>query len=338
MKELLEKLSAKINLEENEAYETMLSIMNGNMTPSQIAGFLMGLKMKGETINEISGFVRAMREKANKVTGPEGILDTCGTGGDGASTFNVSTAAAIVVSASGIPVAKHGNKSVSSKCGSADVFQKLGVKIDMQPKQAQKCLHEIGIAFLFAPLYHPSMKHAVIPRREMGIRTVFNILGPMSNPAGVKKQVVGAFNLETAEKMVKVLKNTGSDHVLVMHSEDGLDEISISADTILFELKDGQIQKQKISPEDTGITRQSLKSINGGDESTNADIIRHILNGIKGPQLDITALNAGAAIYTAEAADSIKQGVEIAYDTLLSGKAHTKLAEMIDFSKSITTN
>ena len=338
MKELLEKLSTRINLEENEAYDTMLSIMNGNMTPSQIAGFLMGLKMKGETINEISGFVRAMREKANKVTGPEGILDTCGTGGDGASTFNVSTAAAIVVSASGIPVAKHGNKSVSSKCGSADVFQKLGVKIDMQPEQAQKCLHEIGIAFLFAPLYHPSMKYAVIPRREMGIRTVFNILGPMSNPAGVKKQIVGSFNLETAEKMVKVLKNTGSDHVLVMHSEDGLDEISISADTILFELRDGQIQKHKIRPEDTGITRQSLKSINGGDETTNADIIRQILKGIKGPQLDITALNAGAAIYTAEKSDSIKQGVEIAYDTLLSGKAHTKLAEMIDFSKSISIN
>ncbi len=338
MRELLEKLSANINLEENEAYETMLSIMNGEMTPSQIAGLLMGLKMKGETIDEITGFVRAMREKSNKVVGPEGLLDTCGTGGDGASTFNVSTAAAIVVSAAGIPVAKHGNKSVSSKCGSADVFKKLGVKIDMLPEQAQKCLQEIGLAFLFAPVYHPSMKHAVIPRREMGIRTVFNILGPMSNPAGVKKQVVGAFNLETAEKMVRVLKNTGSEHVLVMHSEDGLDEMSISADTIVFELKDGQIQKQKINPEDIGIAKQSRNSINGGDDTTNADIIRSLLRGVKGPHLDITALNAGAAIYTAGKSDTIKQGVEIAYDTLFSGKACSKLEQIIDFSQSIPAN
>ncbi|MBN2412531.1 anthranilate phosphoribosyltransferase [candidate division KSB1 bacterium] len=338
MRELLEKLSSGINLEENEAYEAMLSIMNGELTPSQIAGFLMGLKMKGETIDEITGFVKAMREKSNKVIGPEGLLDTCGTGGDGASTFNVSTAAAIVVSAAGIPVAKHGNRSVSSKCGSADVFNKLGVKIDMPPDQAQKCLQEIGLAFLFAPVYHPSMKHAVIPRREMGIRTVFNILGPMSNPAGVKKQLVGAFNIETAEKMVRVLKNTGSEHVLVMHSEDGLDEISISADTIVFELKDGQIQKQKIRPEDTGIPKQSRNAINGGDDTMNADIIRTLLQGKKGPSLDITALNAGAAIYTAGKSDSIKQGVEIAYDMLFSGKASAKLAELIDFSSSIPAN
>ncbi len=338
MRELLEKLSAGINLEENEAHETMLSIMNGEFTPSQIAGFLMGLKMKGETIDEITGFVKAMREKSNKVIGPAGLVDTCGTGGDGASTFNVSTAAAIVVSAAGVPVAKHGNRSVSSKCGSADVFKKLGVKIDMLPEQAQNCLQEIGLAFLFAPVYHPSMKHAVIPRREMGIRTVFNILGPMSNPAGVKKQVVGAFNIETAEKIVRVLKNTGSEHVLVLHSEDGLDEISISADTIVFELKNGQIQKQKIRPEDTGIPKQSRNAINGGDDTTNAEIIRALLRGNKGPSLDITALNAGAAIYTAGKSDSIKQGVEIAYDMLFSGKAFSKLEELIEFSSSIPAN
>jgi len=335
MREILEKLSAGINLTENESYAAMLLIMNGEKTASQIAGLLMGLKMKGETIDEITGFVRAMRDKSNKVVGPEGLLDTCGTGGDGASTFNVSTAAAIVVSAAGVPVAKHGNRSVSSKCGSADVFKKLGVKIDMLPEQAQTCLREIGLAFLFAPVYHPSMKHAVVPRREMGIRTVFNILGPMSNPAGVKRQVVGAFNLETAEKMVQVLKNTGSEHVLVMHSEDGLDEMSISADTNVFELRDGEIQKQKIRPEDIGISKQSRDSIYGGDDTINADIIRSLLKGEKGPRLDITALNAGAAIYTAGKSDSIKQGVKIAYDTVFSEKASSKLEELVDYSRSI---
>ncbi len=338
MKELLEKLSSKINLDEPEAYNAMLSIMNGDYTPAQIAGFLMGMRMKGETVTEISGFVRAMRDKSCKVAGPEGMLDTCGTGGDGASTFNVSTAAAIVAAAAGVPVAKHGNKSVSSKCGSADVFQQLGVKIDMEANQAQNCLREVGLAFLFAPVYHPSMKHAVGPRREMGIRTVFNLLGPMSNPAGVKKQVIGVFNLQAAEKMIQVLQKTGSDHVLVIHSEDGLDEISISADTHVFELVNGEIQRQKIRPEDMGIKRQNLSSINGGDAVTNADIITKMLCGVKGPQLDITAFNAGAAIYTSGKSATIHEGVKIAYDTILSGKAKRKLADLINYSSSVPAN
>jgi len=338
MKEILEKLSVQVNLDEQEAYSAMMSIMNGEYTPAQIAGFLMGLRMKGETVPEISGFVRAMRDKSCKVDGPAGMLDTCGTGGDCAFTFNVSTAAAIVTAAAGVPVAKHGNKSVSSKCGSADVFQQLGVKIDMQPEQAQSCLREVGLAFLFAPVYHPSMKHAVAPRREMGIRTVFNILGPMSNPAGVKKQVVGVFNMPTAEKMIQVLKNTGSYHVLVIHSDDGLDEISISADTQVFELVNGEIRQQKLRPEDMGIQRQVLSTINGGDAETNAGIIRNMLKGIKGPQMDITAFNAGAAIYTSGHAASIHEGVKIAYDTILSGRAKRKLADLINFSSSVPAN
>jgi anthranilate phosphoribosyltransferase len=336
--EILEKLSSHIDLEENEANDVMHTVMNGDLTSAQMAGLLMGLKMKGETVGEITGFVRAMRDMATKIKGPGDLIDTCGTGGDGAYTFNISTAAAIVASAADVPVAKHGNRSVSSKCGSADVLQELGVKIDLPPSQAEACLQQVGIAFLFAPVYHTSMKHVAEPRREMGIRTVFNILGPMSNPAQAKRQIIGAFDLETAHKMIQVLKNTGSEHVLLVHSEDGLDEISLGAATHINELKDGEIMYYKIQPEEVGLSKSSVSSIKGADPAVNSNSIQNVLNGDKSPYLDITALNAGAAIYVGGKSESIKQGVEIAFDTIQSGKAKNKLNDLIEFTNSYAVN
>ena len=338
MKEILEKLSGLKDLTEQEALQTMTSIMDGEATPNQIAGFLMGLKIKGETTTEISAFVRAMLSRANTIVGPRGVIDTCGTGGDASSTFNISTAAALVTAAAGVPVAKHGNRSVTSKCGSADVFKEMGFNIEMPPQLAEQCLAQTGIAFLFAPLYHPSMKHAVIPRREMGIRTVFNILGPLANPAGVKKQVIGAFNLDAAEKMIAVLKALGSEHALVLHSRDGLDEISLGAVTDAFELKNGEINRLEISPQELGLATQPISSIKGGDAVENAGMVRDILSGKQGATTDITALNAGAAIYVAGAADSIKSGIDMAFDAIRSGKAKAKLEQLIDFSASVKPN
>ncbi len=338
MKAVLDKLANQTALNNDEAYETMLSIMNGELTPVQIAAFLMGLKIKGETTEEISAFVKAMLNKANIISAPAGTIDTCGTGGDGSSTFNISTASSIVTAAAGIPVAKHGNRSVSSKCGSADVFKALGMNIELSPEQAEKCLHETGLVFLFAPLFHPSMKHAVVPRREMGIRTVFNILGPMSNPAQVKRQVIGAFNLQTAEKMVNVLKSLGSEHIMVIHSQDGLDEFSISSDTDVFELVNGEIKQYTISPESVGISKQPIESVKGNEADENAQIIKSILDGEKGAKTDITALNAGAAMYVGGKSSSIKEGVELAFETIYSGKAKNKLNECIEFTQSLTVN
>lgn len=338
IKEVLEKLGSHIDLTVDEATKVMTLVMNGELTSAQTAGLLMGLKMKGETVDEITGFVRVMRDKATKIKGPENIVDTCGTGGDGASTFNISTAAAIVASAAKVPVAKHGNRSVSSKCGSADVLQELGVKIDLLPSQAEACLHKVGFAFLFAPLYHSSMKHVAGTRREMGIRTIFNILGPMSNPAQANRQVIGAFELATAKKMIQVLKNNGSEHVLLVHSEDGLDEISLSAATHINELSNGEIKYYKITPEEVGISSSLVDTIKGAEAKTNADIIRHILNGKKDSYANVTALNAGAAIYVGGKADSIKEGIEIAFETIQTGKAKKKLHDIIDFTQSYSTN
>ena len=336
--EMLQKVSQGIDLTESEAEQTMHAIMDGQCTDAQIAGLLVGLKMKGETVDEISGFVRAMRAKATRIEGPPNVIDTCGTGGDGSGTFNISTAAAIVAAAAGIPVAKHGNRSVSSKCGSADVLQQLGVKIDLTPDQAEECLKEVGIAFLFAPVYHASMKHVAGPRREMGLRTVFNILGPMSNPAMARRQVIGTFNAEVAKKMARVLNQTGSEHVMVVHSADGLDEISICADTHVSELKDGEIREYKVRPEEFGFSTSPLESVKGNDAAENANIIRSIFRGGDGPPRDVTALNAGAAIYVSGRVASLKEGVELAVETLQNGKAEQKLKQLIDFTQSTGAN
>lgn len=338
IRDILTKISERVDLEEREAMDVMLAVMDGQWTSAQIASLLMGLKMKGETIDEITGFVKAMRQKATKISGPDKLIDTCGTGGDGVGTFNISTAAAIVAAAAGIPVAKHGNKSVSSKCGSADVLQELGVKIDLKPDQAESCLQNVGITFLFAPFYHASMKYAAEPRRDMGIRTVFNILGPMSNPAGVKRQVIGTFNLDVAEKMAYVLAKTGSEHVLVVHSEDGLDEISLSASTHVHELKDGNVRYRKISPEEMGMQMSTIGAIKGDDPAANKTILTKLLDGGSGPYCDITALNAGASIYVGGQAASIREGVTMASELIASGQAKKKLEELINYTNSFTAN
>ncbi len=335
IRETLEYVSHGLDLSEDHALKVMTDIMNGEWTASQIAGFLMGLKIKGETVSEISGFVTAMRDKAVTIKSPEYVTDTCGTGGDGHHTFNISTASAFVTAAAGVPVAKHGNRSVSSKCGSADVLAELGVKIDMLPDDAEKCLDDVGMAFLFAPVYHASMKHAVTPRREMGVRTVFNMLGPMSNPASTKRQVVGTFNMEAADKMAKVLAKTGSEHVMVVHSADGMDEISISDETHVNEVVNGQITSYTVSPEIFGMNMAPLSSVKGGTAVDNADILQRIFNGEPGPFTDITVLNAGAAIYVSGRTDSFAEGVKLARELIRSGKAKQKLADLIEYSQSL---
>jgi len=330
--QILNDLSGGKALNREQARTVMSEIMDGKWTPAQIAGLLMALKMKGETVEEITGFVQAMREKAASIRAPEDAVDTCGTGGDGAHSFNISTAAAIVAAAAGVKIAKHGNRSVSSKCGSADVLQELGVKIDLQPEQAETCLQETGIVFLFAPIYHASMKHAVTPRREMGIKTVFNILGPMSNPANTKRQVVGAYDLSVAEKIVQVLRESGSEHVLVVHSDDSMDEISLSGPTTIFELKNDQVNSYKISPEDFGLNTQPKESVVGGDSETNALMLRRIFSGVKSPHTDVTVLNAAAAIYVAGKASTLQEGIKIASEVIASGKAAQKLHEFVAVS------
>lgn len=331
---VLNKITSNINLSRQESFDVMIKLMDGQLTDAQIAGFLVSLKMKNETVEEISGFVQALRGKATTISGPEDVIDTCGTGGDGTGTFNISTASAIVASAAGVTVAKHGNRSVSSKCGSADVLGELGVRIDLSPEQAQKCLHKVGIAFLFAPLYHASMKYAAGPRRELGIRTVFNILGPMVNPANTKRQVIGAFNLETAEKMINVLQVTGSEHVLVVHSTDGLDEISLSAPTNVFELQNNKISQYQISPDDFELAKADINELEGNTLNDNAEIIKSILEGANGPKTDIVAFNAGAAIYVSGKTPSIGAGIKLAQNILETGQAKKKLAELVKFTQN----
>ncbi|MBD3383762.1 anthranilate phosphoribosyltransferase [candidate division KSB1 bacterium] len=334
--EILTSVSEGRHLQQQQARDVMSAIMQGHWTSTQTAALLMALKMKGETVSEITGFVEAMRDYAEKINGPAGMIDTCGTGGDGRHTFNISTAAALVAAAAGVAVAKHGNRSVSSRSGSADILQALGVKIDLTPQQAERCLNQIGIAFLFAPLFHRSMKHAVVPRKEMGIRTVFNILGPMSNPAGARRQLVGAFNRAVTEKMIKVLKATGSEHVMVVHSDDGLDEISISHRTHVTELKDNEIHSYSLHPADVGCKAYPKDSVYGGTPQDNADIMKHVLTGQDSGYSEVTAMNGGAAIYVAGKTATLKDGVQYARELLKNGGAKRKLDELVEITRSIS--
>ena len=294
IKEIISKVIVGDDLMADEAYEVMNEIMEGRATEAQIAAFITALRLKGETVDEITGFTRVMREKATRIEHqtPD-VVDTCGTGGDGTHTFNISTAAAIVAAAAGATVAKHGNRSVSSSCGSADVLKELGVNIELEKEKVEQCLDEVGIGFLFAPLLHKAMKYAIGPRREIGIRTVFNILGPLTNPAGAKAQLLGVYDAALTETMAAVLKNLGSKHVFVVHGDDGLDEISTTSSTKVSELKDGTIKNYKIQPEDFDIPSADMESLRGGDPAANAQIIESIFDGAPGPQRDIVVLNAG---------------------------------------------
>jgi anthranilate phosphoribosyltransferase len=310
--------------------DTMRLIMTGEATPAQVGGFLIGLRMKGESIDEIAAAAGVMRELASKVeVDKDHLVDTCGTGGDSSGSFNISTASAIVVAAAGGKVAKHGNRSISSKSGSADVLETAGVNLEISPEQVASCVNEIGVGFMFAPLHHSAMKHAIGPRREMAVRTIFNVLGPLTNPAGAPNQVLGVFSKDLVEPLAHVLKRLGSNHVLVVHAEDGMDEISIAAPTFVAELNDGVVTTYTIQPEDFGMSRADLEQIRATDSAHSLEIIKGIFNNTAGPAKDIVCLNAGAAIYAAGLTASLAEGVKKAQDVIASGAVAEKLEQLI---------
>ncbi|MFO7295571.1 MAG: anthranilate phosphoribosyltransferase [Caldicoprobacter sp.] len=335
LSEALKKIVSGEHLTQQEAALAMDDIMDGNATPSQIGAFLVALRMKGETIPEITGCAVSMRLKAKRVELDDYAIDTCGTGGDGGRTFNISTAVAIIAAAAGVKVAKHGNRAVSSKSGSADVLEALGVKIEMSPEMVVECIKRTHIGFLFAPHYHVSMKNVVGPRRELGVRTIFNILGPLTNPAGVKGQVLGVYDRRLVHSLAEVLKNLGTQRALVVHGMDGLDEITTTTRTIVSEIKGGEIIDYEIDPAEYGIPYARLQDIAGGDAKHNAELIMRILKGERGPARDIVLLNAAAALYVGNAAESIREGLEKATYLIDSGAAYEKLKEFIRVSREV---
>ena len=321
------------DLSSDEMTAVMQTIMTGEATPAQIGGFLVGLQMKGETITEIAAAAKVMRSLATPVdiTGDH-IVDTCGTGGDGASTFNVSTASAFVVAAAGAKVAKHGNRSISSSSGSADVLEAAGVNLDITPAQVKHCVDTVGVGFMFAQKHHGAMKFAIGPRREMAVRTLFNLLGPLTNPAQAPNQVLGVFDKKWVEPMAHVLKELGSQHVLIVHADDGLDEISIGSNTSVSELKEGIISNYTIQPEDFGLTRCDISQLAVNNAQESLAIIKELFAGKLGAARDIVVLNAGAAIYAADLTSSLSKGVEQAKVIIDSGKAQEKLDALITCS------
>ena len=324
------------DLSGKEMTDVMQMIMTGQATQAQIGGFLIGLRMKGETVDEITAAAKVMRALATHVNvhGPH-LVDTCGTGGDGVATFNISTASAFVVAAAGGKVAKHGNRSVSSKSGSADVLEAAGVNINLTPAQVARCIDEAGVGFMFAPLHHGAMKHAIGPRREMGVRTLFNLLGPLTNPAGAPNQLIGVFSHHWVEPLAHVLKNLGSSHVMVVHADDGMDEISIGSPALVAELKTGQISTYTISPEQFGMKRSDISLLTVASAQQSLDIIKRIFAGEAGPARDIVALNAGAAIYVAGLSDTLASGVNKALQAIASGAAKKKMASLVELSNRV---
>lgn len=320
----------KQNLSLEEMKAVMRLIMTGEATPAQIGGFLVGLRMKGETVDEVVAAASVMRELSTRVeVETEHLVDTCGTGGDLSGSFNISTASAFVVAASGARVAKHGNRSISSKSGSADVLEAAGVNLELTPAQVADCVNAIGIGFMFAPMHHNAMKYAIGPRREMAVRTIFNVLGPLTNPAGAPNQVMGVYSRDWVVPLAEVLKRLGSEHVLVVSSEDGMDEISISAPTLVAELKDGAVKSYSIQPEDFGMQRAALASIRAADAQDSLHIIKGVLANQPGAARDIVCLNAGAAIYVAGVTDSLAAGVQRAAEVIAEGRAAEKLQQLV---------
>lgn len=331
IREAIDRVIHRDDLSETEMEGVMGQIMEGEASPAQIASLITGLRMKGETVLEVVGAARAMRGRARKLSVPGGDwLDTCGTGGDGSFTFNISTAAALVASGCGLAVAKHGNRSVSSSCGSADVLRELGVNIECAPELVEKCLAEVGVAFFFAPLWHPAMKFAIGPRREIGIRTVFNLLGPLTNPAGATRQLLGVYDSRWVKALAEVLERLGSRRVMVVNSQDGLDEISLSGITRVAELKEGEIRNYELSPEDFGLPRFELAKIQTRSPQDNARIILGVLSGEKGPHRDVVLVNAAAALSVGGKAGSFREGVELAKNSIDSGAAGEKLRKLAE--------
>jgi len=336
MQQAIAAVIDKRDLSTDEMASVMRLIMTGEATQAQIGGFLIGLRIKGETVDEITGAAQVMRDLVKRVdiSGPH-LVDTCGTGGDGASIFNVSTAGAFVVAAAQGQVAKHGNRSISSKSGSADVLEAAGINLDLTPEQVAGCIVEIGLGFMFAPAHHSAMKHAIGPRKEMGVRTIFNVLGPLTNPALVKNQVLGVFSRDLVRPMAEVLRRLGSEHVLVVHSADGLDEISVADESYVAELKGGEIREYTVSPEEFGIERASLETLTAADAEASLAIIKQAFKTGVGPAADIIALNAGAALYASNIADTLKEGVLMAQDAIDSGLAREKMTELASHTRCL---
>lgn len=331
------------DLTESEMIEVMTQIMSGECTAAQIGSFITALRMKGETIDEITGAARVMRERATPIRVGKGlldmdrddinmdqetILDVVGTGGDGTNTFNISTTVSFVVSACGVKVAKHGNRSVSSACGSADVLEKLGINLDVTPETVEKCINEIGIGFLFAPALHGAMKYAIGPRREIGIRTIFNILGPLTNPAGADCQVMGVYRTDLVEKLAGVLKRLGCKHGFVVHGSDGMDEITMTGETLVAEITNSGVTTSTISPEQFGFSRCQMSALKGGDATANATIVTAVLSGDTGSRRDIVLLNSGYALCAAGKAATVKDGIAMACKAIDSGKALEQMKQL----------
>ncbi|MBM3945437.1 MAG: anthranilate phosphoribosyltransferase [SAR202 cluster bacterium] len=336
IREAIETLVRGESLSANAAAGAMTEIMNGEATPAQFAAFVTALRMKGETPEEIAGMARVMRDKSLHVAVEGALVDTCGTGGDASGTFNVSTTAGFVVAGAGVKVAKHGNRAMSGATGSADVLEALGVKIDLSPAGVKRCLDEAGFGFMFAQRFHPSMKFAAGPRREIAIRTVFNILGPLTNPAGAAAQLIGVADPALGPKMARVLHILGTKHALVVHGMDGMDEVTISDATRIWELKNGDVTEYVVTPEELGVERAARETLRASDSLHSASIARNVLEGVPGPHRDIVLVNAAAALLAADRAATLKDGVRLAAESIDSGKAKRVLDTLARLSRTLS--
>ncbi len=335
IKKAIQALVSGKSLTMGEAGDVMKEIMEGQVTPAQFGALVTALRIKGETVEEIAGFARIMRAKAVPVKGSGTVVDTCGTGGDASGTFNISTAAAFVAAGVGLKVAKHGNRAASSQCGSADVVEALGVRLDLTAEDVGRCLEEVGVGFMFAPTFHPAMKYAAVPRREISIRTVFNILGPLTNPAGARAQVLGVADGALVEKLAQVLNSLDCHHALVVHGEDGLDEITVTGESRVCELIDGRIVKYSVSSEELGLCRASYGSLKGGMVVENAKILCDVLGGKLGPKLDVVLINAAAVLMAGDKVASLQEGIDMARKSIDSGQALAKLQQLITFTQAL---
>ncbi|MGI9149462.1 MAG: anthranilate phosphoribosyltransferase [Chloroflexota bacterium] len=335
IRDALQKLVLRQDLSRAEAHAAMRSLVEGESTPAQIAAFAVALRMKGETPEELAGLAETMREAATRVHAGSDVVDVVGTGGDGSGTFNISTLSGLVVASAGGHVAKHGNRSVTSACGAADFLEAIGIAIDLSPAGVAHSVAETGFGFMFAPLYHPAMRHAAAPRREIGVRTVFNILGPLTNPAGARRQLIGVAVAELGATFARVLDLLGVDHALVVHGQDGMDEISVCAPTQIHEVRRGELSAYSIEPEQFGLQRWPVDAVRGGTVEANVRLARAVLDGQAGPAREVLLLNAGAAIYVAGLADSIQAGIGCAADELDSGRARHKIEHVAEASQRI---
>ncbi|MCZ6447624.1 MAG: anthranilate phosphoribosyltransferase [Alphaproteobacteria bacterium] len=331
-KRLIALVADGASLSRQQAEEAFEVIMSGEATPSQMGAFLMALRVRGETVDEITGAATVMRAKALSVNAPEGAMDTCGTGGDASGTYNISTGAALLVAAAGVPVAKHGNRALSSLSGSADVLAALGVNIEAEITRVEQAMREANIGFLMAPRHHAAMRHVGPTRVELGTRTIFNLLGPLSNPAGAKRQLIGVFDRRWTAPMAEVLGRLGSQRAWVVHGSDGLDEITTTGATTVSEFNDGTVSSFEVTPEDAGLSRADPADLKGGDAETNARAITEMLDGVTGPYRDIVLLNAGAALVVADKAGDLKEGAGLAAEAIASGKAKETLARLVTIS------